>query len=493
MSSNWLFAKRVYDEAMHAKYNGSLDHYKNMHINDIYKADSLLREIVTSVPNNFIALKLYGKFHLDLISIINKHILEPLEKALELKPNDIEILYILGDLYQNQFHDMQKVEDFQKSLSNYEKILQIEPNNKIAIERLKKLILLRFSTGKEISKKHLKLIEKYVKISKHDIDILAKLGEMYYHIGEYEKALESYKKYRSLKAGAFGIAHYIGQCYIKLNRNKKAVALYEEKINLLESQKYKSIDYKKILYELYKAEGFDIKNKSEVMNFVKKRKQEKSLAAEFHSDGEKLLKEGDIEEAMDKFTRALKIDPLRLDSSLFITGINLKNKAANEAEFNDIKEKYRGDSIYFSDLARMYDFLGEYHRAVEAYTNFLELNPNDPNIKSKLGLSLSKVDRFDEAIKIFKELIETNPRTATERYNLGLVYARMKRFTKALEYYVDALNRFKRSNQIIKSIADAHHELGNYDLAKAYLNVILRRDPDDSFAKKKLAQLSDKI
>jgi tetratricopeptide (TPR) repeat protein len=102
------------------------------------------------------------------------------------------------------------------------------------------------------------------------------------------------------------------------------------------------------------------------------------------------------------------------------------------------------------------------------------------------------VDRFDEAIKIFKELIEINPRSAMQRYNLGLVYARMNEFTTALEYYVDALSMFKRSNQIIKSIVDAHHELGNNNLAKAYLNVILRRDPDDSFAKEKLAQLSQK-
>jgi len=492
MTSNWVFAKRIYDEAIHAKYSGNLDFYKKMNTNNIYKADSLLREIVQNIPNDLTALKLYGKFHIDLISIINKQVLDPLENALESKPDDIEILQILGKLYQDQFDAMRKIEDFQKSLSYYKKILQIQPNEKIVVEQLKNLILIRFSYDKAVSKEHVEILEKYIEINKNDVDTLLKLADIYFDLEEYEKALEMYKRYRKLKVGAYGISHYIANCYIKLNQNKKAIALYEENINKLESQKFKTIDYKKILYDLYKAEGFDINNESEVINLVKKRNKEKSLATEFHADGEKLLKEGDIEGALDKFTRALKMDPLRLDSNLFITGIKLKTKAANGAELDDIKQKYRGDSAYWSDLARMYDFLGDYHNAVETYTKFLELNPNDTNIKSNLGLSLSKVDRFDKAIKIFKELIETNPRTAIERYNLGLVYARMKKFSKALEYYVDALSRSKRSNQIIKSIVDAHHELGNYELAKAYLNVIVRRDPDDKFAKEKLAQLTEK-
>lgn len=493
MTSNLFYAKRIYDEAIRAKYIGNLDHYKNMHINDIYKADSLLREIVVNVPSNYNALKLYGKFHIDLISIINNQILDPLEKALELKPNEIEILHILGDLYQHQFDAMQKVEDFQKSLLHYGKILEIEPNNKIVIERLKNLILLRFSINKEISKKNLEIIEKYVKNSKHEVDIFSKLGDMYYHIGEYEKALESYKKYRNLKAGAYGISHYIAQCYIKLNRIKKAIAVYEENINKLDSLKYKSIDYKQILYDLYKAEGFDIIDKSEVKNFINKRKKEKALAAEFHANGENFLKEGEIEAAINNFTKALEMDPLRLDSQLFITGINSKNNKSIRAEIDEIKQKYHEDVTFWSDLAKMYDSLGKYHDAVEAYKNYLKFQPNDTKIRSKLGLTLSKDDKFNEAIKIFEELIENNPRTAIERYNLGIVYARMKNYNRALEYYVDALSRFKNSNQIIKSIVDAHHQLSNFDLARAYLNVILRRNPNDNFAKEKIAQLSNKI
>jgi len=492
MTSNWVFAKRIYDEAIHAKYSGNLDFYKKMNTNKIYKADSLLREIVQNVPNDLNALKLYGKFHIDLISIINKQVLDPLENALQSKPEDIEILEILGRLYQIQFDAMRKDEDFQKSLSYYMKLLQIQPNDKIVIEQLKNLILTRFSHDKLVSKEHVEILEKYIEINKNDVDTLLKLANIYFDLGDYEKALETYKTYRKLKVGAYGISHNIAQCYIKLNQNKKAIALYEENLNQLKSQRYKSINYKKILYDLYNTEGFDIRDESEVINFVKKRKNEKSLATEFHADGEKLLKEGDIEGALDKFTRSIEMDPLRLDSHLFITGIKLKHKMANEAELDNIKQKYQGDSLYWSDLARMHEFLGDYHNAIEAYTNFLESNPEDTEIKSSLGLSLSKVDRFDEAIKIFKELIEINPRSAMQRYNLGLVYARMSEFTTALEYYVDALSMFKRSNQIIKSIVDAHHELGNNNLAKAYLNVILRRDPDDSFAKEKLAQLSQK-
>ena len=492
MTSNWVFAKKIYDEAIHAKYTGNLDFYKKMNTNNIYKADSLLREIVKNIPNDLTALKLYGKFHIDLISMINKQVLNPLENALQSKPEDIEILQILGKLYQIQFGAMRKSDDFQKAISFYEKILQIQPDEKIVIEQLKNLILMRFSYDKVVLKEHVEILEKYIEINKNDVDTVLKLANIYFDLGEYEKALETYKRYRKAKVGAYGVSHYIAQCYIKLNQNKKAIALYEENINKLETQKYRTIDYKKIIYDLYKIEGFDINHESEVINFVKKRNKEKSLATEFHADGEKLLKEGDVEGALDKFTRALKIDPLRLDSSLFITGIKLKNKVVNGAEMDDIKQKYRGDSAYWSDLARMYDFLGDYRNAVEAYTKFLELNPNNTNIKSNLGLSLSKVDRFDEAIKIFKELIETNPRTAIERYNLGLVYARMKKFTKALEYYVDALSRFKHSNRIIKSIVDVHHELGNYNIAKAYLNVIVRRDPDDNFAREKLARITEK-
>lgn len=451
---------------------------------------NLLHEIVNNAPDYLDALILLGKFHLNLGQ--PKHGIEPLEKALISNPDNLEINYVLGQIYQKIYNFEKDDEIYQKAIDYLKKVYKNQPNFKEILKLLIEFLLNRSYEDKVISKDNLEIIEAYLKKDPKDDKTLLGLGDMYFKHKEYAKALSIYKKYQKLKRKSIFIWHNIGQCYIKLKNNIKAIQIYEDNVQKLENQKYKNQDYKKILYDLYIAEGFEINNEAEVMNYVKARKEKIAQARNLHRNGENLMEKGKIDKAIEKFDQALKFNPISLDSRLFLTvaKLNVDGEDTTREMIDAIKSEYRGDPSFWSDLARSYELLGDYNNAITFYNKYFEFKPQNNWIKSKFGLVLSKANRFQEAINVFEDLIKRSNLFA--RNNLGLVYTRMNNHEKALELFIDALDRNKLANSIIMNIVNEHDQLENFDMAAAYLQVILRRNPNDKNAKEKLELIQKK-
>lgn len=490
MASNYLFAKETFDKVGY-NYNP----YRNtdgftytndirvikMHSKDIKRSMNLLHEIVNNAPDHLDALILLGKYELNFGD--HKGVIELLEKALISNPDNLELNYILGQIYQKIYNFEKDNEIYQKVIDYLKKVYKSQPNQKV-LKFLTGFLLSRFNEDKVISKDNLEIIEAYLEKNPKDNKMLIGLGNMYFKHKEYAKALSIYQKLK--------LWHNIGQCYIKLNNNIKAIQIYEDNIKKLEKMKYKFFDYKKILYDLYIAEGFEINNVAEVMNFVKVRKEKIAQARNLHRNGENLMEKGKIDKAIEKFDQSLKFNPISLDSRLFLTvaKLNIEGEDTTREMIDAIKSEYRGDPSFWSDLARAYELLGDYNNAIKFYNKYFEFKPQNNWIKSQFGLVLSKANRFQEAINVFEDLIKRSNLFA--RNNLGLVYSRMNNHEKALEIFIEALDRNKHANSIIMNIVNELDQLENFDMATAYLQVILRRNPNDKSAKEKLELIQKK-
>jgi len=61
-------------------------------------------------------------------------------------------------------------------------------------------------------------------------------------------------------------------------------------------------------------------------------------------------------------------------------------------------------------------------RAIEAYSKALEIDDNDPNILTDLGIMFRRVGWYDKAVASFEKASRLDPTHLQSLYNLGIVY-----------------------------------------------------------------------
>lgn len=74
-----------------------------------------------------------------------------------------------------------------------------------------------------------------------------------------------------------------------------------------------------------------------------------------------------------------------------------------------------------------------YGNALVAFQQAAEFSPRDPNVYSRVGMTLVRLNRNDEAVEPFEIAAKLAPQSTTPLYNLGMVHAKANRLGKAAE------------------------------------------------------------
>jgi len=103
-------------------------------------------------------------------------------------------------------------------------------------------------------------------------------------------------------------------------------------------------------------------------------------------------------------------------------------------------------------LGNIYSDHHQYREAIEAYRQSLSIKPNDPDIRTNLGLMLRSLGDEDGAIEEFKGAGRDDPKHTNSRYYLGLTWLQNKRKTQeaiqAWEDYLKVEPKGQRANQV---------------------------------------------
>jgi cytochrome c-type biogenesis protein CcmH/NrfG len=95
-----------------------------------------------------------------------------------------------------------------------------------------------------------------------------------------------------------------------------------------------------------------------------------------------------------------------------------------EAEILRLKQILGTDPKNAEALARLghnYFDLNQYDNAIDAYRKYLDLNPNNPNVWTDMGVMYRRTRRPDEAIRCFDKAIAADPKHQQSRFNKGVV------------------------------------------------------------------------
>ena len=104
------------------------------------------------------------------------------------------------------------------------------------------------------------------------------------------------------------------------------------------------------------------------------------------------------------------------------------------------------------ELGNLYFDTDQPKEAIEAYRQYLAIKPDNPDVRTDMGIMYRKLGEFDKAIEEFKKAAQSDPKHVNSRYNLGLVLLHdkqdMKAAIKAWEDYLKVDPNSERAQRI---------------------------------------------
>jgi tetratricopeptide (TPR) repeat protein len=308
----------------------------------------------------------------------------------------------------------------------------------------------------------LKAIAIYKKINKLDpskLDIYAKLADLY---GKQGLAMEAKSQYQVL-------ADY----YLKHGDPGNALTIYR-KISELDPN---SINVHVKLADLYSQNN-----------------QTKDALKEYDRIGRMLLKRGMLDEAVQVFKKALKIDAgnVELVESLVTALLEAKDYdnaiQIVQASIDASSDNPRLLAIY----GRILLAKGDTNRARAALERALERDANDASVREALADLYVRTDNADSALEMLAPVVEK----ALGRGERGTAVEMLNRIlrvdaghTPTLERLVAVYARLNEETNVLSamsSLAEAHVAKGHYEKAADVLEKLIQREPQNAQHRTKL-------
>jgi len=183
----------------------------------------------------------------------------------------------------------------------------------------------------------------------------------------------------------------------------------------------------------------------------------------------------------------------------------------DKANFQKARKYFEKALKHEPDYSRAVLALGIIHeeanqneRAVDLYKKFLNSNPNDKNVLSRLVQTLFSMERYNNVLSYAERLSDLEPDNLNLKVKLGILYSDNKRFDKAISIFKDLLSFAPSSDKILYYLGAIYQETKQFDAAidvfsKVPSSSVLFQDASvqiahmmSAVAKERLLQLEDK-
>jgi len=104
------------------------------------------------------------------------------------------------------------------------------------------------------------------------------------------------------------------------------------------------------------------------------------------------------------------------------------------------------------EMGNLYFDSGQPKEAIEAYSQYLTIKPDNPDVRTDMGIMYRQLGEFDKAIEEFKKAAQSDLKHANSRYNIGIVLLHDKQDIKgairAWEEYLKVDPNSERAQRI---------------------------------------------
>ncbi len=191
------------------------------------------------------------------------------------------------------------------------------------------------------------------------------------------------------------------------------------------------------------------------------------------------LQRGRIDEAIQEFGRALRLDP-EDSSARFGLAIAHRRKgmleeaAAGLAEVEALDAKFPGLAL---EKGRLAEAAGDTDGAVESYRKALEDSPNDAALRSRLGAVLMLTGQLEESEELLEEVIAAQPYSAEAEHFLGRIDMKRGQLESARQHFLRAARLESENGMYRMYVAWVALETNEMTTALRELDTALKLDP----------------
>jgi tetratricopeptide (TPR) repeat protein len=124
----------------------------------------------------------------------------------------------------------------------------------------------------------------------------------------------------------------------------------------------------------------------------------------------------------------------------------------------DILKKDPKNLSAWVELGDLYFDSDQPREAIEAYSQYLALKPDNSDIRTDMGIMFRKLGDFDQALKEFRMAAQSDPKHVNSRYNIGIVLLHdkqdIKGAIKAWEEYLKVDPKSERADRVRAQMAN---------------------------------------
>ncbi len=122
----------------------------------------------------------------------------------------------------------------------------------------------------------------------------------------------------------------------------------------------------------------------------------------------------------------------------------------------DIVKKDPKNLPAWVELGNIYFDTDQPKEAIDAYSHYLAAKPDNPDVRTDMGIMYRKLGQFDKALEEFRKAAQSDPKHVNSRYNIGLVLLHdkqdMQGAIKASEEYLKVDPDSERAKRIRSQI-----------------------------------------
>jgi tetratricopeptide (TPR) repeat protein len=217
-----------------------------------------------------------------------------------------------------------------------------------------------------------------------------------------------------------------------------------------------------------------------------------SKEAHYYRGNYYLYVKGDANRATTEFQSALKLDD-NFVLAHYDLGAAYQSQGLTDRA---IKEYQKATSLNpsfpegNSNLGGYYFRMQKYSQAVKHFRQAIKAYPNFIQAHSNLGAVLNKLNRSEEAIPHLNKAIQLDPEFGIAYFNLGNAHINQDNLDEAQKAYSQALSKGINFLSLHWKLHDVYTRQGEKLKAKRELEIILKIEPENLKAKKKMEKFS---
>jgi tetratricopeptide (TPR) repeat protein len=360
------------------------------------------------------------------------------------------------------------------AIKEYERLLDENPNDVNTLNRIGDL---------------------WVRINRMDeaVKVFSKIADHYSRDGFFLKAIAIYKKINKLDPSKLDIYGRLADLYAKQGLAMEAKSQYQ----VLADYYLKHGDPGNALQIYRKISELDpnsINVHVKLADLYSQNNQTAEALKEYDRVGRMLLKRGMLDEAVQVFRKALKIDTsnVELVDSLVAALLEAKDYENATQIIETALETNPNDARLLATRGRIALARGDAGQARASLERALSGDPNNPAVREALADLHLRMSNPDKALEMLAPLVEK----ALSRGERGTAVEMLNRVlrvdsghTPTLERLVATYMRLNEETNILasmNSLAEAHVAKGQFEQASKVLERLIEREPQNAQHRNKL-------